>query len=399
LGGISALGVQDVSLNNGIEEYEWEFCIENFKEDLRYHSFDKKKCISIGIINTEQHNIDISNVNAQKIAMNGNMDQCQKIKAYSIELDGKTKSWIESGKTSNAPTKAWFESANKVFKPNDTIRMIVNFKNRYIVLLKNNRVICIYKNCLMDTSITFKMYCTLAGVENDFKMSLIHFKTKKYISNSQPLCNRITAAYDKLRDKILLQQQANLSRIDYYDDDEERDIWKDSVKGTLLIYLDTISNYVRIVFFDESGDVILLQYMNEVDGVTKGIDFVDFNGYDYVKFVKMEEEKMQYVQEWLKNKVEKPEYIKSVIYKHGWNDLSLIASAFKNGLLHDLATKMGIEGGDEQIFKDHIQQLLDTDQFNNKIYNADSIDDWSWKLQFVGENNEKTEIFKDLLLS
>ena len=100
--GISALGVQDVSLNNGIEEYEWEFCIENFKEDLEGHSFDKKKCISIGIINTEQHNIDISNVNAQKIAMNGNMDQCQKIKAYSIELDGKTKTRIESCKTSNS---------------------------------------------------------------------------------------------------------------------------------------------------------------------------------------------------------------------------------------------------------------------------------------------------------
>ena len=387
--GSSVLGVQDISLSNGMEEYSWQFRIDALSDDLSAWNNDKN--ISIGIINTGQLGIDILNANAQKIAMYGNayglIDDYQgqaKIKAYSISLDGRTKTWIESGNTSEGCYKL-----ENGFKQNDTLRMIVNFKYRYVVFIKNNKFLYIYNNCKMKTITTFNMYCTITGLENDFEMSLIHFQAKKYTSTSAPLCNRITAAFDESRDKILLKKQAKLSRFDHYDEMQEQEIWKDAAKGTLFIYLDTISNYVRMVFCDESDDVILLQYMHEVYGVTKGVDFVDFNGYDYVKCVKIEEDKIRHVREWLTNKVEKPEYIGSVIYEHGWNDLSLIVSAFKDGLLDDLATKMGIDDGDEQAFKHHIQQLLDTNQFNciaKKIYNA--IGD-SWKVQFVGDNSEQ----------
>jgi len=390
--GTSALGSENISLNNGIEQYEWKFCIETLKDDLFStgigHCLPTSNIgIGIGIINTEQYNIDITNVYAQKLAVYGNMyglidtwDRQSKVKAYSIELDGKTKTWIEAGQTSND----YYKSENG-FKPNDTITMIVNFKYRYVVFIKNDRVLCIYKNCKMDTMSTFRMYCTLTGIENDFKVSLIYFQAKKYISDSAPLCNKITAAFDKLRDKILLKKQAKLSQFDHYVDagpNNKKEIWQDPTKGILFIYLDKISHYARMVFCDESDNVTLLQYMDEVHDVTKGVDFVDFNGYDYVKFRKMEDDKMQYVQEWLKNKVKKPKYINSVIYKHGWNDLSLITSAFKDGLLDDLATKMGIDGADEQAFKDQIEPLLDTEPKSGPIGN-------SWKLQFVGDNSEQ----------
>ena len=108
------------------------------------------------------------------------------------------------------------------------------------------------------------MYCTLTGIENDFKVSLIYFQAKKYISDSAPLCNKITAAFDKLRDKILLKKQAKLSQFDHYVDagpNNKKEIWQDPTKGILFIYLDKISHYARMVFCDESDNVTLLQYM------------------------------------------------------------------------------------------------------------------------------------------
>ena len=277
--GTSALCIHDISLRNKIEEYEWVFNLDNvpcFKS--RFNKLVSTQNINIGIINTEVLNINILNVNAQKLAVD------DKIKEYSINLNG-TNSWMASGEA----IQSVFKLQDK-FKVNDKIRMIFNLKYRCLAFKQNETILFCYKNCEMDISTTFNMYCTLTGIEKNFQISLIDFKRKKYISkNSIPLCQRISATFDKGRDEVLLEKEVTVWVFDGYENDDDRSpIWNKIGKGKLSIYNDkivTIANYSRIIFREhESHEIKLLQFIKEETEIYHaGDDYIEYNGYDLVK--------------------------------------------------------------------------------------------------------------------
>ena len=69
--GTSALGVHDISIKNKTEEYKWTFNMDHIPSE--FDAWSVTKCISIGIINTNELNINILNINAQKVATYGRL--------------------------------------------------------------------------------------------------------------------------------------------------------------------------------------------------------------------------------------------------------------------------------------------------------------------------------------
>lgn len=387
LNGTSALCINNVSLNNGIEQYEWVFRLDKFPDLGRYEWSNR---INIGIINTKQNKIDISNVYVEQVAKYD-----KDIKAYGIGFEGTTLR-IEDGIRTQGGYRNQYD-----FKVNDMVKIIVNFKRRYLLFKKNETVLYAHKNCKMHATDTFSIYCTLSGnILNDFQLSLINFKTQKYISNTVALCQRISAAFDGLRDKILFRKQVLLFKCGGWKNEEEKEVvWKNIGKGVLCIYFDKQSNCARMVFHDVDSEIKLLQFIgNETAQFShKGDDYVVYYGCDYTDFVEQEQDKIQHVKEWLQNKVQKPQYIESLIYKHGWSDLSRICYAFKRRLLNDLAKQMGIDERHEAEIKQHIQELSNSrDNINNEDVEIPL--GCYWKMHFLNKKSEEcVKQFVDIL--
>lgn len=283
-GGLSALGALDISFNNNIEHYQVDLCITELDDEFeRYRS---AKNITIGICNTEQHNIDVSHLYLPQIAMHGQREGVfnrgsndhARIKAYGVSFNGDTTK-IESGGT----TIGSCLQRRDTFKVNDIIKLIINLKYQYIKFIKNSCVL-FKSNIKMDTSTLFRLFCSIKNIEKKFELTIIKFVTKKYESANSLLCQPINPLFDAIRDEVLLKQKVKVW-LHTGLDEQEMDLWSLIGKGVLQICFDGYndSNRSRMMFYDKNDTIQLLLFLDgSIELYAKTDNYVEITGYDYI---------------------------------------------------------------------------------------------------------------------